>query len=255
MYTKIELEFWDNISYSDIKPNMYRISTFGRIINRKTGREIFGNLPDNEKGYVRVALQTETGKVRKFALHRLVLGAFTYFDKSKEVNHIDGNKQNNYLTNLEYATRKENAEHAAKHGLYSSGDKHFKAVLTNEMVHQICRYMEKGYANIEIAKIMGMMNMDYDNLLTSIRIGRSWKGISYRYNIPKGPVYKKYTKDDIIQMCKYLFIDRIPISIIITLYPQYESKKLKNVLKKINQGKLYRSIANDVKSSTTRERL
>ena len=63
----------------------------------------------------------KNNKYKKFYVHRLVY--FTFHkefeinDYSKEVNHIDGDKTNNKLENLELVTHSENLKHAVKNGL------------------------------------------------------------------------------------------------------------------------------------------
>lgn len=67
-------------------------------------------------GYMHVCLQD--GKKRiNCQVHRLVISAFNQGDTSMQVNHIDGNKKNNRIENLEWVTPKENVEHAVEHGL------------------------------------------------------------------------------------------------------------------------------------------
>jgi len=65
-------------------------------------------------GYVRVNL-CKNGKNKKHSVHRLVATAFIPNPENKPcVNHIDGNKKNNKLENLEWVTHKENTNHAVK---------------------------------------------------------------------------------------------------------------------------------------------
>lgn len=68
-------------------------------------------------GYWRVELWAN-GRGRKFLLHRLLAEAFIPNPEGKpQVNHIDGNKPNNSLSNLEWVTQSENQIHAYRSGL------------------------------------------------------------------------------------------------------------------------------------------
>lgn len=72
---------------------------------------------DKACGYMIVTLCKE-GKKKNKRVHRLLCEAFLPNPHNKKhVNHIDGNKLNNYLTNLEWNTPKENAIHAVRTGL------------------------------------------------------------------------------------------------------------------------------------------
>lgn len=78
--------------------------------------------PNSKKdNYWTVTLKTPEGKYVKRSVHRLLMETFVPNPENKaHVNHIDGNKANNYLSNLEWATPKENALHAYRVGLASS---------------------------------------------------------------------------------------------------------------------------------------
>jgi hypothetical protein len=75
------------------------------------------------RGYIRVALTRDDGKFCRVAVHRLV--ALLWIgpppEDLPEVNHIDGNKLNNDVSNLEYTDRKGNMQHAKNMGLLSWG--------------------------------------------------------------------------------------------------------------------------------------
>ena len=87
--------------YSD-----YEVSTWGRVFSRRTGDFLVPQY--NKKGYLRVDLRNENGR-KHFKIHRLVAKAFIPNPDGKpQVNHIDGNKSNNSVTNLEWVTNKEN---------------------------------------------------------------------------------------------------------------------------------------------------
>lgn len=90
----------------------YIVSNYGRVINERTGREIHQH-KNRENGYFRASLD---GK--KYYIHRLVADTFYAGDHSGlDVNHIDGNKENNFIANLEWVTRKANIRHAFDTGL------------------------------------------------------------------------------------------------------------------------------------------
>lgn len=244
---------WITVKYEDIAPDKYEVNLKGKIRNKSTLKELKGNSPKNEKGYVRVTLQNIHGQRKKYSLHRIVMATF-YGEDSREVNHIDGNKENNSIDNLEYNTRKENAHHAKIHKLYQSCDCHYKAKLTNKEVKKICEMMSNGKSNIEIMTFMKLNPNEYESIISKIRHRKCWTDISHEYKWDTDCVYKKYSKCDIIKMCECIHINNMSPSEIVPLFPQYpNTKKLKNLLKKIKQEKIYKTIITQVKRSTTIE--
>lgn len=98
-------------------PN-YEVSSEGRIRNVKTKRTLKTHI--NRNGYEELVLRKDN-KPRNQKVHRLVADSFYDGDHNGlDVNHIDGNKANNHISNLEWCTRKENIAHAFKHGLATS---------------------------------------------------------------------------------------------------------------------------------------
>ena len=91
----------------------YEISTFGNVRNKKTLKII--KQFDNGGGYLTVAFWIKNNiskKKKKFYVHRLVASAFIDNPlKKSQVNHIDGDKSNNTVTNLEWVTVSENKMH------------------------------------------------------------------------------------------------------------------------------------------------
>lgn len=93
---------------------LYFISDDGKVRNHK--KELKGYI--NNGGYHCIDLYDLNSKRHKFLIHRLV--AITFIpnpDDKPYVNHIDGNKLNNKVDNLEWVTNSENILHARKSGL------------------------------------------------------------------------------------------------------------------------------------------
>ena len=96
----------------------YACTTDGRIWSYKSNK--FLKPAINKRGYAHVTLVADK-KRYDYRVHRLV--AMTYLDNpsnKEQVNHIDGDKLNNYLSNLEWVTAEENIEHAKKHNLFKT---------------------------------------------------------------------------------------------------------------------------------------
>lgn len=110
---------------------LYSISDHGRVFahSRKcwngTGffmsKEKIMKIFNARGGYLYVTLRKDN-KPRNFRIHRLVLLGFCG-DSHLECNHIDGDKKNNRLENLEYVTSSENKLHAWKTGLHSEEER------------------------------------------------------------------------------------------------------------------------------------
>jgi len=121
----------------------YYVSDEGRVKNR------FGKImtPHHDKdGYLRLRLFRNNGIRYFYLIHRLVLMAFfPTEDKTLTVNHKDGNKKNNHLTDLEWMTRAENNQHAYNTGLKNNkGSNHGRANFTEEQVLEIRRLYDEG---------------------------------------------------------------------------------------------------------------
>lgn len=175
-------EEWRLISESEC----YEVSNFGEIKSiastsiRKDGKKYTHKAQKikpftTRTGYVLVPLKRDVNK--KKLVHRLVMEAFKPMDKMEElqVNHIDGNKSNNRLDNLEWCTRKENMGHAFEKGLWKPdkrrGELHPMSELTESDVIEIKKMIKsKEYKQCEIAKIFSVS----DTTISEIKTGRKW---------------------------------------------------------------------------------
>lgn len=103
-------EQWKTIKASD---GRYQISNAGRVRRIANGHILKPS--DNGSGYQYVSIVC-SGKTKHFYIHRLVAEHFIENkDNCEEVNHIDFNKKNNDVSNLEWCTRRENVTHSVSH--------------------------------------------------------------------------------------------------------------------------------------------
>lgn len=103
----------------------YEVSSIGRVKNVAQGKgrvigKILSTRSKNNKGYVQIQLY-KGGKAKTVKLHRLVAEAFLGpMPPDLTTDHIDGDKNNNHISNLEYVTNKENNRRARLKGLMPS---------------------------------------------------------------------------------------------------------------------------------------
>lgn len=168
MRITIKKEIWKDIKGYE---GLYKVSNRGNIkslnYRRKLGNERILPGSCDGKGYLQVGL-CKNGVRRKFAIHRLVAEAFieNKYNK-KEVNHIDGNKSNNHVDNLEWSTRSENVKHAYDNGLISK---------------------KYGIKNPNFGKKMALSNSRKVFCITTNEIFESITEASLKYNIHRSNI-------------------------------------------------------------------
>ena len=128
----LEDEIWKEINIENENTNGYYISSLGRFKNRKG--VIMEDYKPHHSGYIYLRVN-----IKKYALHRLIALTFIEnLEKKPFVNHIDGNKLNNKLENLEWVTCSENNLHSHKLGL-NNGHKR-KIIQYNLEMNEIQKY-------------------------------------------------------------------------------------------------------------------
>lgn len=164
-----------DIVIPNIIPNRYWISTFGRIWSNAIHN--FVSYSIHGKGYFQIPLCTTNGNRITRKVHRIEMMTFMYFDgcEDYEVNHKDGNKQNNLLTNLEWCTHSENTIHAINMGLKQVFGNDYSVRLNNEQVKQIYELLDFGcYSTKEIKEILNIPYVS-NTLIDNMRSGRARK--------------------------------------------------------------------------------
>jgi len=147
-------EVWKDIKSYE---GMYQVSDLGRVRSldrfNSLGRKISGKIlsPSSYKGYKGVNL-CKNSIVKYIRLHTLVANAFLKeCNYDKEVNHIDFDRSNNKLSNLEYVTHRENMEHSAKNGRMGNAYK-----MDEEQIFRILIYANNGIGLKTISNSEGL---------------------------------------------------------------------------------------------------
>ena len=130
----------------------YTIDDYGNLFDVELQR--YKKQYVNHKGYMTVSLYINE-KSHTFFVHRLVLMTFNPVEgmESLQVNHIDCNKKNNHISNLEWCTQSENQKHAFTHGLIDrKGTKNSQCRLTEQQVIEIADLIMAGITHKKIAE-------------------------------------------------------------------------------------------------------
>lgn len=126
-----------------------------------------------------------TAEGRKFFMvHRLVLEAFSPCENSLDLqaNHIDGNKENNFLSNLEWCNQSENMQHSLRIGLRDNlphGEQSSCNILTEQQVLEICDILLN--PNRESYSIIGERYGVSKHTIHDIKHKKSWKWLTGEY--------------------------------------------------------------------------
>lgn len=162
------MEIWKTIPF-EVR---YEVSTLGKVRNRSSGW--VKSFRKDRYGYDRVTLYPSE---KTHTIHRLVM--LTYLPggdaEGLQVNHIDGDKGNNALENLEWVTAKENSQHRNKYlnPKKPSGEDNPMAKLSETEAREIKYGGFDGLNNREIGDEFGVSS----EVVRRIRSGERWKHI------------------------------------------------------------------------------
>ena len=173
----VDQEIWKDI----LGVNGYQVSNKGRVKNSNG----YVLKPCSSYGlYLKVGLMTPHGQ-KLFTIHRLVAKAFIpNLEGKKEVNHIDGNKHNNNVSNLEWATRQENALHSVRKGLQTK-EQLDKAIVSMKKANQKPLLQIKDGVIIKefpsVREASRQLKMSNGRISECARNGKKYRNYFWRY--------------------------------------------------------------------------
>lgn len=176
----------------------YEINNTGIIRNVITLKEKRWSVSN---GCKRMSLIGKSNK--SYNIHRLVAIYFIENPLNKPmVNHIDGNRLNNNIDNLEWCTASENMQHSSKVLMKGNEETHYKTTLTNDKVIEICKQIPfKSYR--QLAKEF----LTNENIICDIATGKSWTTITREFNYIPYIKKRKLTDFEVLEICSMLKIN------------------------------------------------
>lgn len=203
---------------------------------------------ESVKGYRYVHLSL-IDKDFTYPVHRLVGLTFIHNPDPKnktEINHIDGDKSNNDMSNLEWCTRSENILHAYQTGLIKKtcGEDSHLAKISASQVHSVCLLLSENKLTIQKISIITGVPVD------SIRVilaGKQWKDIGNKYDLSKYTIKAntKVNEDIVNSICQLLQENELTINEIANIlnttygvvYWIYKGRNWKNISKNYDFSK------------------
>lgn len=155
-----------------IKDTHYYITEDCKVYNSKTKKYLKGSL--DKDGYRRFRLNNSN-----VSFHRMLMETFRPVENMEylEVNHINGNKDDNSLSNLEWTTREQNMEHLVSTGLSTKcsnkGTQNGRSKLSEKDVLEIKKLIQSRMSYSKIAKIFKVGK----TAISDIKNGKTWSHI------------------------------------------------------------------------------
>lgn len=150
----------------------YDVSNVGNVRRSDTHKPLRHAHVSKQTGYVQVTLcKGKPVKLYYHNVHRLVAAAFIGEANGRQVNHIDANRANNMISNLEYVTIRQNVHHCMKLGRHARGTRINGCTLDEQKVRTIRARLSQGIPQLHIAMSLGV-SKDAVHLVAK---GRTWR--------------------------------------------------------------------------------
>jgi len=175
----MEKEIWGSMPFSK---GLYEVSNYGNVRSwirlgdprqSKRDKPYYKKIPIGKRGYYEQTFNLRELNVLKIVkIHRVVAQLFVPNPNNLPcVNHLDGNKLNNFYKNLEWCTNSHNLKHAHEIGLIKKGEESSKTKLTNKQALEIFN-LNKPY------KYIAEMYETNVGIVYSIKAGTAWKSVT-----------------------------------------------------------------------------
>ena len=160
-----------NGNLSELGYSQYDVSESGKITNVVTGKTLKPFI--DRRGYENYSLWGDDGHRKTLRGHRLVAEKFVPNPHDlQQVDHVDGNKLNNHISNLQWVSNLENAHRAMENGLWP----HVK--INKEVATAACELLELGYTVNSVSKDLNVPR----TTIAEIKCRRAWKELSKDYD-------------------------------------------------------------------------
>lgn len=174
----------------------HAVTKDGRIFSHLSNRFLS---PCMRGEYLSIGLYLK-GKRVGVSVHRLVAEAFIPNPEGKPcVNHIDGNKLNNHVSNLEWVTHSENAIHAVDTGLKGPTVNAYRQ-LTRDTICRICTMLQDGFRVKDVSEALGVRQP----VVSMIKAGKQYKDISSEFDLTTIPYKGRVSVDKVTTICEML---------------------------------------------------
>lgn len=215
----------------------YIITKDAKVYNIKTEKELHQHV-GKKCPYKVVNIQLgKRGKYKTVLIHRLLgLAYIPNPDNKPVINHKDGNKMNLELSNLEWSTYSENAQHAIDTGLrgpiYRNSQDSNLTTHTLSEVLEVCDLLEKGYSPKYIAMVYDKFTYDF---VHHIYKRDTWKEITYGRDFSRVKKFSRYFTPEEVSKMEELFIEGNTVKQVIDIMNWDYTERLRGRVRQIKK--------------------